>query len=359
MNRTYMQSKLLTSAFLLTAIGIVAVYSSSAPISMLKYGNDFHFLKVHLIHIAVGIVLFIYYSRLSSDKLKKQSILYLFTSFILLLLIVATPIGHQANGATRWLKFGRFYFQPSELAKLAIILYSAFYISKFKTVTKYKTIAPLIVIILITSLVIIIEPDYGDAVIVIGLGFVLLLAAGVKITHILTIGGVLSILLAVILFSQAYRSRRISAFMHPWEHSRGSGYQSVQSFIAIGSGELFGKGIGNSKAKLFYLPEAQTDYILPIMSEETGFIGSAGFIIIYAYFIVICMKIARRASNDFDKLVALGITTLFASESIINMMGVSGLLPPKGIVLPFVSFGGSSMVIGFIMLGILYRIASE
>lgn len=359
MNRSYLQSKLLTSAFLLIAIGIVAVYSSSAPISMLKYGNGYHFLKVHLIHIAIGLLLFLYYSRLPSDKLKKQSILYFFTSFILLLIIIITPLGHQTNGSIRWFKIDSIYFQPSELAKLSIILYSAFYISKFQIINKQIAMAPLIVVILLTSFAIVLEPDYGDALIVAAIGFILLIAAGAKMTHIIVIGSILSVLFAIILFSQSYRSKRISAFLHPWEHSQSSGYQSVQSFIAIGSGGLFGKGIGNSTTKLFYLPEAQTDYILPIISEETGFIGSMGFILIYAYFIIICMKIARRAANLFDKMTALGITTLIAAESLINMMGVSGLSPPKGIVLPFISLGGSSMVVSFIMLGILYRIAAE
>ncbi|NOZ83979.1 MAG: putative lipid II flippase FtsW [Epsilonproteobacteria bacterium] len=358
MNKSSLKSHLLISSSILVIIGIIAIYSSSTPIGISKYHDGAHFLKIYLAHLPVGIILFWYYAHLPSEKLMRQSRLYILVAAVLLLLVFP-PLGHKINGSYRWLKIMSLSFQPSELAKFAIILYSSYYISKHRDIKRYSIILPIIILLLMIAVLVVIEPDFGNAVVILLIGFLMLIAADAKIVHIFITGGLLAASAAFVMISSPYRLNRIAAYLHPWENSRTIGYQAVQSIVAIGSGGLTGKGLGNSDARLFFLPDAYNDYIFSIISEETGFLGSTVVIAIFVYFLIICTKILLRASDKFDRMTAFGITTLFASESVFNMMVVTGLLPPKGIVLPFISYGGTAMLINFMMLGILYRIAEK
>lgn len=357
MSRVSLRLHLLTGASILIAVGIIAIYSSSAPIGILKYHDDAHFLKIYLAHLPVGAILFFYYAHLPGEKLMRQSRVYIVLSVVLLLLVF--PLGHKINGSYRWIKIASISFQPSELAKLAVILYMSYYTTKHYDIKRYSMMLPILVLIVIVALFVVIEPDFGNAAVIIAIGFLMLFAAGAKISHIIITGGLIGLSAGFVVISSSYRLRRIVAFLHPWANAKTAGYQVIQSIVAIGSGGFFGKGLGSSDARLFFLPDAYNDYIFSIIAEEIGFLGAVFVIAVFAYFITICIMIARRASERFDKMAAFGIAMLFAIESISNMMVVTGLLPPKGIVLPLISYGGSAMLVNFIMLGILYRIAKK
>ncbi len=358
MSRVSLRLHLLTGASILIAVGIIAIYSSSAPIGILKYHDDAHFLKIYLAHLPVGAILFFYYAHLPGEKLMRQSRVYIVLSVVLLLLVFP-PLGHKINGSYRWIKMASISFQPSELAKLAVVLFTAYFVTKHSDIKRYSMLLPILALIMIVSLLVVAEPDFGNAAVIIAIGFGMLFAAGARISHIIITGGLIGLSAGFVVISSSYRIRRIVAFLHPWANAKTAGYQVIQSIVAIGSGGFFGKGLGNSDARLFFLPDAYNDYIFSIIAEEIGFLGAVFVIAVFAYFITICIMIARRASERFDKMAAFGIAMLFAIESISNMMVVTGLLPPKGIVLPLISYGGSAMLVNFIMLGILYRIAKK
>jgi len=285
----------------------------------------------------------------------------LLISFSLLILLFIPGIGHKVGGATRWLRWGGFSFQPSELAKFSLAVYLAYSMSKkgSNMGSFSKGFLPHILIAGAFMLLIVLQPDLGTAVIMGCWFLIVLFVGGVKFTQ-LSLSIILSAPFVVwLIWSADYRLKRLWAFIHPWDDPQGVGFQIIHSFLAFGSGGIFGTGLGNSKQKLFYLPEPHTDFVFSIAAEELGFIGVIVIIILFGILIMRGIKIALNATDLYSSYLALGLTCLIGLQVMVNMAVVMGLLPTKGLTLPLISYGGSSLVLNLLSIGILLSISSR
>lgn len=344
---------------ILTAIGILMIYSSSA-IPALKRMNDlFFFLKRQMIWAVIGIVMMIIVSRI--DYKNWDRLFLLIFGLTIFLLILVLIMGKEVNGARRWLRLGILSFQPAELAKLTIIIYMARIIAKKGEKIKdfMNGFLPVMSVIGLVVMLIMIEPDVGTAVTIGIIALSLLFASGARLKHIMFLGIMLTPLMYTLIFNVGYRMQRLKTYWDPWKDPYNSGYQIIQSYLALGSGGLFGVGLGEGKQKLFFLPEAHTDFIFSILGEELGFAGGAAVIALFAALIWLGFVISLRAEGAFAKYTALGITIMIGMQAVINISVVTGLLPTKGIPLPFVSFGGSSLLVNMMSIGILMNIAAQ
>lgn len=340
------------------ALSVVMVYSTSAIVAQERFGNENFFLKKQLLWLVIGFCSFLLFSYLPYRILKPLAKIILALSGVLLLLTIAGPFSHTAGGATRWLIIGPIRFQPSEFAKLAIIIYVADVLSRKQDEIKdfFKALLFPSLLIGFVLLLVLEQPDFGTTVllglIVVSLYFI----AGIKISYVIVfiINGLVMGMIAIKMFP--YRMKRIAAFLDPFADPRGSGFQIIQSFIALGSGGMNGVGLGQGKQKLFYLPEAHTDFIFAIIGEELGFIGTASVAALFCVLFICGMAIAAKCRDPFGKLLAAGITLMVGMQSVINMCVVTGLLPTKGIALPFLSFGGSNLLTNFVAIGILANV---
>lgn len=346
---------------ILIAIGIVMIYSTSAIYAYEKMGDNLYFIKRHLIYLAVGLTLMIFTMGIDINTLKKISKPAVLFSIVLLILVLIPHIGRETAGARRWFKFGAVNFQPSELAKLTLILYIAEVMSRKSGVVKsflYGYLPPLMMLGAIAGLILL-EPDLGTAIAIAMISIIMMFAAGVRLSHILA--SLLASLPALyfLLFSVPYRRKRIMAFLNPWADQRGTGFQIIQSFVALGSGGLFGVGLGQSRQKLFYLPASHTDFIFSIIGEELGFFGAASIIILFGLFVWQGMRVVFKTENRYERLLSLGIVSLIALEAIINIGVTAGALPTKGLPLPFISYGGSALIFHLMAVGLLLNIAKN
>lgn len=321
------------------------------------YGGGKYFIR-QLIWAIVGIFLMLGVARINYHFWNRFSFeLILFTYFLLIFVLFLPPI----NGAHRWINLKAFSFQPSEFAKLVLIIYLAGALDRKKSkITDFRQgILPLLLISLFPIILVFLQPDFGNSV-VLGLIFIFMLfLGGVRLKHIFFIIFASFSLAAGGIFSSSYRTQRISSFLNPWASAQEAGYQLVQALLALGSGGITGKGLGKSTQKLLYLPEAHTDFIFSIIGEEIGFIGV--FLIIGAFFVLVIrgFKVAYRCEDFFGNLLASGISFLIGIEVILNLGVVSGLLPTKGLPLPFLSYGGSSLLITLLSCGILLNISKH
>lgn len=346
---------------ILVAVGIVMIYSASAIYAYGKMGDSLYYLKRHLVYLAIGFAMMFFAMSLDLDTLKKFSKPLMIVSIIMLLLVLVPHIGRVTGGARRWFRFGIVNFQPSEFAKIAIILYVADIVSRKGNSIKsfIHGYLPAAMVIGLTAGLVLLEPDLGTAVTIAAIAFVMLFAGGVNIYHI--IASFLSSLplLYVLLFSVPYRRKRIMIFINPWSDPRGTGFQIIQSFIALGSGGPFGVGLGQSKQKLFYLPASHTDFIFSIIGEELGFIGTGALIILFGLFLWQGMKVVFKSVGTFEKLIALGVVSLITLEAVINIGVTAGSLPTKGLPLPFISYGGSGLIFHLMAAGLLLNVAKR
>ena len=352
-----------TSIFLITAIlvavGVVMIYSASAIYAYEKMGDSLYFLNRHLIYLTLGFAMMFCAMAIDINKLKKMAKPIMLFSILLLILVLIPHIGRETAGARRWFKIGLINFQPSELVKFTVILYMAEMISRKESVMKsfvHGYMPPMIVLGLTLGLILL-EPDLGTTVTIAVITFIMLYVAGVRPAHILSSFLVSLPALYLLLFSVSYRRKRIMAFLNPWADRRGTGFQIIQSFVAIGSGGLFGVGLGQSRQKLFYLPASHTDFIFSIIGEELGFIGSAAIIILFMLFVWQGMRVAFKAIGTFERGISLGIVSLVALEAIINIGVTAGALPTKGLPLPFISYGGSGLIFHLMAVGLLLNVA--
>lgn len=346
---------------ILIAVGIVMIYSASAIYADAKMGDSLYYLKRHLIYLAVGLGLMFWAMATDIDKFRIYAKPAVLLAVILLILVLIPHIGSKTAGAKRWFKFGPVNFQPSEFAKLAIILYIAETAARKARAIKdflYGYVPPMIVLGLVVGLTLL-EPDLGTAVTIFMIAVLMLYVGGVRGLHITA--SVLAALpvLYFLLFNVPYRKKRIMAFLNPWADKRGAGFQIIQSFIALGSGGLFGVGLGQSRQKLFYLPASHTDFIFSIIGEELGFIGTASIVVLFTLFVWQGMKIAFKAPGMFERLVSLGVISLIAIETIINVGVTAGALPTKGLPLPFISYGGSGLIFHLLAIGLLLNIGKQ
>ncbi|MDQ1274095.1 MAG: cell division protein FtsW [Planctomycetota bacterium] len=344
----------------LLGFSIVTVYSTDMATSV-HGGNGYQFIK-HLLWIFIGAVLLMTMSRVDYHYLQKLSIPILVISFSFLLLVLVPGIGTVTNGARRWIRFNHVVgFQPSEFAKLAVIIFVSGYVAKNQgRMSEFKRgfIIPIGVTAL-TSALLMKEPDFGTSAFVAILSLIMLVVGGTRIIFVCLTAMSFVPFIHTMLFEVSYRKDRLMAFVDPWKDPSGTGYHIIQSWIALGSGGLTGLGIGSSKQKLFFLPESNSDFIFTIIGEEFGFLGVIAVIGIFLLLIWQGLKIVHKARDIFGFFLGFGITVMFGLQAIINIAVVSGMVPTKGIPLPFVSSGGSSLLFSMIGVGILINIARQ
>jgi len=350
---------LFTVTILLICIGIVMIYSSSSIFAWERYKDSFFFLKRHLTFLFIGAALTFFVMLVDYRKLSKYAKPLLLISIFLLVLVLMPGIGKEVSGARRWFRFKFISFQPSELAILAVVVYIADFISRKGPMIKQFTrgFLPPVCVLGIVSLLILVQPDLGTTVSMCFVVFVMLFVARTRILYLVSMLLASLPALYILIFSVPYRRARIMAFINPWLDPKGSGFQIIQSQIALGSGGIFGVGLGHSKQKLFYLPAAHTDFIFSIIGEELGLIGTLAVIILFIIFIQQGLKIVKNAPDKFGYFLALGLVLMIAFKAVINIGVSCGMLPTKGLPLPFISYGGSSFIFDMVSVGILINIA--
>ncbi|HTZ11200.1 MAG TPA: putative lipid II flippase FtsW [Candidatus Margulisiibacteriota bacterium] len=348
-----------TTAVILLCIGIVMIYSVSSIYAWERYKDGFFFLKRHLTFIAIGAVLTFLAMLLDYRKLRKYAKPFLLVSLFLLVLVLVPGIGREVSGARRWFRLKFISFQPSELANMAVIIYVADFITRKGQLIKsfLHGFLPPVCVLGCTALLILIQPDLGTTMALSIVIFTMLFVAGTKVSYLISVFLSSIPALYILIFRVPYRRVRILSFLNPWLDPKGSGFQIIQSQIALGSGGLFGLGLGHSKQKLFYLPAAHTDFIFSIIGEELGLLGTVGVIILFMIFIQQGLKIVKNAADKFGYFLALGLVLMISLRAVINIGVSCGVLPTKGLPLPFISYGGSSLIFDMVSVGMLINIA--
>ncbi|HOM01199.1 MAG TPA: putative lipid II flippase FtsW [Acetivibrio sp.] len=349
----------LTVLIMLT-IGSIMVFSSSAPhaYNYLK-GDSYHFLKKQLLYVPAGLCVMFVTMNIDYRKLGKLSPIIMLVSLGMLSVVWIDGIGATRNNATRWFDLGFVDFQPSEFAKLAMILFLSYSLSKRQDTLKYffKGLVPYLILIGVHALLLLLQP-HMSATIIIGLvSCVILFCAGAKIKHFVLMGVPAVAAVSYLIFTSEYRMNRVLSFLNPWNDPTGAGWQVIQSLYAIGSGGLFGRGLGNSLQKFLYIPEPYNDFILAVLAEELGFIGVALVLLLFLIFIWRGVKVSMNAPDVFGSLVAIGITSLIAFQAVINVAVVTSSMPVTGMPLPFFSYGGTSLIFLMAGVGILLNIS--
>jgi cell division protein FtsW len=351
---------LYAATLFLLAIGAVMVYSASSATSLLRGSGDPSFyLKRYVIFGLLGLIVLHVMSRQGLKLAKTFTPLLLIAGFGLTAAVKLPGVGVNVNGASRWLAMGPVQFQPSELLKLALILYAAQLLAaRPKSVMTLKQLSrPLLIVVGAACMLLLAQPDMGTAMVTcLAIGS-LLIAAGVPKENLFKIIGILAVLALIFALIEPYRRARLLTFLHPWQDQTGSGFQSVQAMIAIGSGGFFGVGLGESVQKIFYLPEAHTDMILAVIGEEWGVLGITAVAGLFGLLGYAGLRAAKAAKDRYAKLVAAGITGLILSQATLNLFAVMGMAPLTGVPLPFISYGSSNLIVVLAGAGILLNVA--
>lgn len=348
----------------LLLVGLVAISSASIEYADWHYQNPWFHTERHLIYLALSLAAGVLMYRIPPSFWLETGWVWLFVALALLILVLIPGIGREVNGSQRWLPLGPLTLQPSEFAKMAMVIYLAGYMVRREHEVRnhWQGFLKPMAVLFAATLLLMFEPDFGATVIVAGTAFGMLFLAGVKLGHfMLVLGGALAAGL-VLVVSAPYRLKRLTAYTDPWADPFDTGFQLTQSLIAFGRGEWFGVGIGNSVQKLFYLPEAHTDFVFSIWAEETGFVGALAVIALYAALIGRILWVGRNtlaAGNPFGAYVCYGVALVFSGQAFVNMGVSCGLLPTKGLTLPFVSYGGTSLIVCCCMLALVLRIERD
>lgn len=353
---------LLGATFLLLIFGIVMIFSSSSVTAFSKYGDSFYYLKRQILWALIGLSFLVFFANQDYHQIRKWLHAFLLVTLISLVVVLIPGVGKVAGGARRWIDVGLTGFQPSEFAKLSIVVYAASLLARRGEEIKEfkKLLFPLFVpLLLIIGVLVMLQPDLGTVFTIFLSVFVLLFLSGARISHLLEIGGTGVLAVAILVLSESYRRQRFLSFLNPWKNPQGSGFHIIQSLIAFGSGGISGMGLGMSRQKFFYLPAAHTDFIFAIIGEELGLIGSLFVVFMFLFITVIGVRTALRARDEFGKLLAAGIVTVIACQALINMGAVTGIIPITGIPLPLVSSGGSSLLFSLSGIGILLNVACQ
>ncbi|WP_409275543.1 stage V sporulation protein E [Neobacillus sp. SCS-31] len=350
---------LLAVTFALLAFGLIMVYSSSAIWAEFKFNDSFFFAKRQVLFAGVGIAAMFFIMNINYLTWRTWAKVIIIICFFLLLLVLVPGVGNVRNGSRSWIGVGAFSIQPSEFMKLAMIAFLAKYLSerqKFITSLR-KGLVPSLGLVFIAFALIMLQPDLGTGTVMVGTCLVMIFVAGGRILHFagLILLGVAGF--AGLIISAPYRIKRITSFLDPWSDPQDSGFQIIQSLYAIGPGGLFGLGLGESRQKFFYLPEPQTDFIFAILAEELGFIGGSLILLLFALLLWRGIKIALGAPDLFGSFLAVGIISMVAIQVMINIGVVTGLMPVTGITLPFLSYGGSSLTLMLMAIGVLLNIS--
>jgi cell division protein FtsW len=340
----------------LTAFGLVMVYSATSASAALGDGNPMQYLLRQGTYALVGIVLLVVAARMDYRKWK-----HLAPSLVvgaLFLCVAVLVVGERINGARRWLGVGSVAFQPSELAKLALVVWTAAYLARRRPPRTLKELGrPIGLLVGAFCLLILVEPDLGTAITIVVMVGAMLLISGTPLPTLATAYGIVFALGTIAAWSSPYRRARIFTFLDPWKDPSNAGLQNVQAQISLGSGGVFGRGLGQGIEKIHYLPEAHTDMIFAVIGEELGLVGAAVLIVAYCAFAYAGLRLALSCKDPFGKRLAAGITALVTGQAAINLAAVMGLAPLTGIPLPFVSYGGSSLVVVLLSVGVLLNIA--
>ncbi len=356
----YYDVRLLFPVLFLVGIGIVMVYSASSALAFKKFGTDYYFLKKQLLFALLGIVALIICSHFPYRLYRSLTYPLLILALIFLAATLITELGYSVGGAKRWFRLGSFSFQPSEFARFALVIYLAYSMNKKKDELKdfYVGFLPHIMVLCMFTVLIIFQPDFGSVVILVVLTWVMLFVGGVRISHLITSLVLIIPMAYFFMISADYRSKRIMSFLDPWQYSANDSYQIVHSLMAFGTGGIWGTGIGKGYQKLFYLPEPHTDFIFSVIGEELGLLG---VLIILGLYILIFWRgifIAKNCKDSFGSFVAIGLTTAIGLQVGVNMGVALGLLPTKGLTLPFLSYGGTSLLLNMASIGILMNIGT-
>lgn len=346
---------------ILAVFGLVMVFSASAVVADNRFQDSIYFLKRQMAWLAVGFLLLHLGSRTDYMVWQKLAWPLLGLTILLLILVLVPSIGSMVKGARRWIKLGPISMQPAEMAKLIVVLYLAAYVTKKegRLDSFWHGLLPPLLVVGVVGGLILRQPDLGTVVIIGLLTALLLFLGGARITHLLALLLMALPVAAAAVWASDYRRRRLLTFLAPWQDPQDAGFQVTQSFLAFGNGGAFGVGLGESKQKLFFLPEAHTDFVLALVGEELGLIGTAGVMILFAVLVIRGFRIADRARHPFGRHLAHGITLLIGLQALINAGVATGLLPTKGMTLPLVSYGGSSLVVTMIGVGILLSISRD
>ena len=352
---------LFISVITLVLFGLLMIYSASSIWALYKFNDSFKYVKQQLLFIVIGIILMILISKINYKWYYKKTNIILGICIFLLILVLIPGIGSIRNGSRSWFGIGSFGIQPSEFAKLGLIIFTAKYLSTNNKMLKsiVKGVIPILIVLFLIFGLIMLQPDFGTGMIIVVSILAMMFIAGVNIKFFISIGflGIFGIVGLILI--APYRMDRITSFIDPWSDPLGTGFQIIQSLYSIGPGGLLGQGFLNSRQKQFYLPEPQTDFIFSIISEEFGFLG---VIIVVGLFLIILyrgIKIALNSKDEFSKYLAFGMIFQILIQAIMNLMVVIGLIPVTGVTLPFLSYGGSSLLISMISIGILLNISKN
>lgn len=349
---------LLCITLLLVLAGVVMIYSASIGLSDRAFGSTSLLLRYHLLHLGVGLIGLIVAMRIPVAAWREWIPVGLLICFALLILVLLPGIGYKAGGARRWLHIGFVSVQPTEILKLALIAFVASYLDRKQALVSqfFRGIVPGLAVMGVFLLLALLQPDFGTVVLIALTLLLMIFVGGAKPGHVLVSLLGAFMLGAYLVASQSYRMKRFLTFLDPWQDPQDAGFQIIQSYLAFGNGGVFGVGLGGSRQKMFFLPEAHTDFIFSILAEEMGLLGVLAIMFLFACFIWRGYKASLSAKDDFSRYLAFGITTLFSLQIVLNLAVVMGMMPTKGLPLPFISLGGSSLVLNLFMTGILLNV---
>ncbi|MBI2093152.1 MAG: putative lipid II flippase FtsW [Candidatus Omnitrophica bacterium] len=355
MNPRRLRQMLLVVILTLLSLGIVAVYSASAFISEATYGGSARFLFHHLIAVACGLLLAVVCLGVPFSNWRRWARWLLLASIVMLLLVVL--FGQEVSGAKRWFRIGRLSLQPSEFAQLSLVVYLSDVLARRSEHLQdfWKGLLPPLLVTGTIAGLVLLQPDLGTTIAIGAVAFLLFLVAKARPRHLLIVASIAIIAVVFLIAGEEYRRRRILTFLNPWADPQGSGYQILQSYVSLASGGVAGLGVGSSLQKLFFLPSAHTDFIFAIIGEELGLLGTTAVIILFALFITCGLRIAVASSDLFSKYLVCGLVGMIGFEAMVNIAVVTGMLPTKGLPLPLLSYGGTSMVMNLVACALIFQ----
>jgi cell division protein FtsW len=349
---------MLGAVALLCVIGLVMVFSASSVAASAEFRDTAHYVKRQLIYLIVGLVLAYAAFRIDYRKLRGIATPLVGITFFLLVITLVPHLGYSAGGARRWIGFHAISFQPSELAKLAFVIFASAKLAQLGegVGSLSKGVFPVMIVAAVLAGPILLEPDMGTASLIIFTAFALLFTAGARIEHLIMCALAMLPLAVIAVGSSAYKRARVFAFIDPWKDAQNTGFHIVQSLLALGSGGIMGLGLGQSRQKYFYLPEAHTDFIFAVLGEELGLIGCIAVIALFVLFAFRAVMLALKAPDRFGMLLAMGCTFLIVIQAFINIGVVTSSWPVTGVPLPFISFGGTSLIISLVAVALIANV---
>jgi cell division protein FtsW len=345
----------------LVSIGTVMVYSTSSVFALEKFGDPNYFLKRHVVFLSLGLLAMFALMKINYVYLRRMVYPAYIFGLLMLVLVLVPGVGKEVSGARRWLELGSWTFQPSEIAKFILVLYLAHSLTKKRDKVDSFVVGFLSHLLFagIYIFLVLLEPDFGMSVALMIMVFGMLFIGDVKLKFLVPLGVSSVLVLALAVITEGYRMKRVVSFLDPWKDPLGSGYQAIQSFVALGVGGSAGTGLGNSSQKLFFLPQAHTDFIFSIIGEELGFIGVLMVIIGFAFLLIRSLRVSTRAKDLFGCFLVFGCILLITFQAGINMAVCVGLFPTKGLTLPFISYGGTSLVTNLAAMGLILSVSKS